>query len=170
MSVWIIYRFRRHSFMHMQECLLFHSGFVCYMKCQFYYKIQCSSGCERMLSFFASLKSSTNQPMIACASVDSFYIQTINKDKVQDKTGADHTAHEQVVDPFGVLASKQFDDVQKAREHHGNIEFDENGARRKKTQYQAKPRISKDSSMSIKSTTHFANAHKSTLMLLIVAV
>ena len=70
----------------------------------------------------------------------------------------------------GIITNGQFDDVQKAREHHGNIEFDENGARRKEAQYEAKPRISKGSSMSIKSTTHFANAHISTLILLMVAI
>ena len=57
-----------------------------------------------------------------------------------------------------------------AREHRSNIEFDENGARRKKMQYEAKQRISKGSSTSIKWTTHFANAYISTLILLIVAV
>ena len=70
----------------------------------------------------------------------------------------------------GIISNGQFDDVQKAREHHGNIEFDENGARRKKTQYETKPWISKGSSMSIKSITHFANAHISTLILPIVAI
>ena len=118
----------------------------------------------------SSPKFFANQPMIACASVDSFYIQTINKAKVQDKAGADHTAHEQVVDPFGVLPSEQFDDVKKERDLRSNIEFDENGARRKKTQYGTKPRISKGSSMSVKSITHFANAHISTIILLMVAV
>ena len=66
--------------------------------------------------------------------------------------------------------SEKIVDVQKERGYHSNIELDENGARRKKTQYGAKPRISKGSSTSIKSTTHFSNAHISTLMLLIVAV
>ena len=34
----------------------------------------------------------------------------------------------------GIITNGQFDDVQKAREHRSNIEFDKNGARRKKTQ------------------------------------
>ena len=70
----------------------------------------------------------------------------------------------------GIISSEQFDDVQKERERRSNIEFDENGAHRKKTQYETKPRISKGNSMSIKSTTHFSNAHISTLILLMVAV
>ena len=70
----------------------------------------------------------------------------------------------------GIITNGQFDDVQKAREHRSNIEFDKNGARRKKTQYGAKLRIGEDSSTPIKSTTHFANAHINTLMLLVVAV
>ena len=70
----------------------------------------------------------------------------------------------------GIITNGQFDDVKKAREHRSNIEFDENGARRKKMQYEAKQRISKGSSTSIKWTTHFANAYISTLILLIVAV
>ena len=60
--------------------------------------------------------------------------------------------------------------MKKERDLRSNIEFDENGARQKKTQYEAKPRISKGSSMSIKSTTRFANAYISTIILLIVAV
>ena len=56
------------------------------------------------------------------------------------------------------------------RQHRSNIEFDESGARRKKTQYGAELRIGVDSSTSIKSTTHFANAHICTLILLMVVV
>ena len=41
------------------------------------------------------------------------------------------------------------DDVQKERERRSNIEFDENGTHRKKTQYRAKLRISENGSISI---------------------
>ena len=60
--------------------------------------------------------------------------------------------------------------MKKERDLRSNIEFDENGARQKKTQYGAELKIGEDSSTPIKSTTHFANAHISTLILLIVVV
>ena len=43
----------------------------------------------------------------------------------------------------------QIDDVQKEKERRSNIEFDENGAHRKKTQYRAKLKISEDGSITI---------------------
>ena len=49
----------------------------------------------------------------------------------------------------GIISSEQFDDVQKERERRSNIEFDENGTHRKKTQYRAKLKISEDGSISI---------------------
>ena len=60
--------------------------------------------------------------------------------------------------------------MKKERDLRSNIEFDENGARRKKTQYGAELRIGEGSSMSIKSTIHFVNAYISTLILLMVAI
>ena len=49
----------------------------------------------------------------------------------------------------GIVSSEQFDDVQKEKERRSNIEFDENGTHRKKTQYMAKLKISEDGSISI---------------------
>ena len=49
----------------------------------------------------------------------------------------------------GIVSSEQFDDVQKEKERRSNIEFDENGTHRKKTQYRAKLKISEDGSISI---------------------
>ena len=49
----------------------------------------------------------------------------------------------------GIISSEQFDDVQKEKERRSNIEFDENGTHRKKTQYRAKLKISEDGSISI---------------------
>ena len=60
--------------------------------------------------------------------------------------------------------------MKKERDLRSNIEFDENGALREKTQYGAEPRIGEDSLTPIKSTTHFANAHISTTMLLMVVI
>ena len=70
----------------------------------------------------------------------------------------------------GIITNGQFDDVQKAREHRSNIEFDKNGARQKKMQYGAELKIGEDSSTPIKSTTHFANTHTSTPILLMIAI
>ena len=49
----------------------------------------------------------------------------------------------------GIISSEQFDDVQKEKERRSNIEFDDNGVHRKKTQYRAKLMISEDGSISI---------------------
>ena len=48
----------------------------------------------------------------------------------------------------GIISSEQFDDVQKERERRSNIEFDESGVHRKKTQYRAKLKISEGGSIS----------------------
>ena len=49
----------------------------------------------------------------------------------------------------GIISSEQFDDVQKEQERRSNIEFDENDAYRKKTQYMAKLKINEDGSISV---------------------
>ena len=50
-------------------------------------------------------------------------------------------------------SSEQFDYVQKEQKRRSNIEFDENGAHRKKTQYRVKLKISEDGSISIEQET-----------------
>ena len=49
----------------------------------------------------------------------------------------------------GTVSSEQFDDVQKEMECRSNIEFDENGVHRKKTQYRVKLKINEDGSIPI---------------------